>query len=332
MHQHQGSLRVGAAAICCALGLRLLAGGILTPVINWLLKPETTAFLIYLETGRNVRFSPSLAEISNSAGESPPPQLPVAPVINPPVFEAGQAQDIEIAYSCGYRPDLGALLAQPLGWDLTVSEPTVLIIHTHATESYTRAPEEDYEESAAFRTLDTGYNMVSIGDRLTQVLTAGGITVIHDRQLLDHPSYNGSYTRAREVIQEWLKKYPSIQLVLDLHRDASGDLNNQMKTGVTWDGVDYAGMMLVMGTNASGQYHPKWKENLALGLKLQCLLEEQVPGITRPISLRPTRFNQDLTAGSLLIEMGAAGDTREKALHAAEQLGEALLALARGSE
>ncbi len=332
MDQHQSSLRIGAAAILCALSIRLIASGILQPVLSWLLEPNTGAFLIYLETGRNVRFSPSSEEISNFDGESAAPVIATTPAEPEPLtFTAADADGLELAYSCGYRPDLEALLTQPLSWDLIGSEPTVLILHTHATESYTQSQGESYEESSAFRTLDEDYNMISVGDRLEAVLTAGGVTVIHDRELHDYPSYNGSYSRAREAIQAWLEAYPTIRLVLDLHRDASGDINNQMRTAVTADGVDYARMMLVMGTNASGLYHPEWKENLALGLKLQVTLERQTPGITRPLNLRPTRFNQDLSPGALLIEMGAAGNSHDEALRSAEKLGEAILTLAQGS-
>ncbi len=331
MDQHGSTLRAGAAAIVFALALRLFSNGILQPVINWLLEPNTGAFLIYLETGRNVRFSPSFAENTEFAGESAAPVIATEPDIpDIPVFTAEDAASLEITYSCSYRPDVEKLLTQPLDWDLTGSEPTVLILHTHATESYTPAEGEAYEESAAFRTLDTDYNMVSVGDRLAEILTANGISVIHDRTLHDHPSYNGSYSRSREAAEQWLAQYPSIRLVLDLHRDASGDINNQLRTAVTVDGVDYARMMLVMGTDASGQTHPQWEDNLSLALKLQATLERSIPGITRPLSLRPTRFNQDLSTGALLIEMGAAGNSREEALRSAEALADAIVMLSHG--
>lgn len=331
MDQHHKSLRIGAAAILCALSLRLVSSGILQPVLNWLMQPNTQSFLIYLETGRNVRFSPSLEENTNFDAESPPPEITDIPEPEPVTFTAEDAHMLEMTYGCDYRPDLEALLLQPLQWDLRGDEPTVLIIHTHTTEGYTKAPGEAYVESSAFRTLDENYNMISVGDRLTQILTAGGVTVIHDRDLHDYPSYNGSYTRTRTVISGWLEQYPTIRLVLDLHRDASGDLNNQMRTAVTVDGVDVARLMIVTGTDASGLNHPNWQENLALGTKLQVVLEQQTPGITRPINLRSSRFNQDLSPGALLIEVGAAGNSHEEAVRAAEKLGEAILILAKGS-
>ena len=329
MDNHHKSLRIGAAAILCALVLRLFASGALEPLVSRLLDPNFQSFLIYLETGRNVRFSPSLEDTAEFAGESAAPVLGIQ--TEAPVFTAQDAQALEIQYSCDYRPDIGALLTQPLAWDLTAPEPTVLIIHTHTTESYTKASGESYTETSSFRTLDEGYNMLSIGDRLAQLLEAGGVTVIHDRELYDYPSYNGAYTRARAAIERWLAEYPSISLVLDLHRDASGDADHQLRTAVTVDGEDCARLMLVIGTDGNGLSHPQWQENLALGLKLQTVLEDLTPGITRPLVLRSQRFNQDLTTGSMIVEVGAAGNSHREALRSMELLAQAILLLARGS-
>ena len=248
-----------------------------------------------------------------------------------PVVSEADGDLAGILYACSLRPDLKTLLEKPLTWNLRGQEPRVLILHTHATESYTQHM-EDYVESSAFRTLDTRYNMISIGDRVAQMLRQAGIPVIHDQTLHDYPSYNGSYNHARKSIEQILEENPGICLVLDLHRDASGDLKNQFRPVVSSDRGDVARIMLVMGTNAGGQSHPNWQENLSLGLKLQSQLERQLPGITRDTSLRSQRFNQDLTTGSLLIEMGAAGNSHEEALRAAEELARAIIALSRGTE
>ena len=331
MDQHNRVLRFGAAVIACAAVARLAAGGAFQPFLDWFSQPNIQAFLIYLETGRNVRFSPSLEVFSDSVGESPAPVIPQESVPEElPVFSPGDTELVDILYACSLRPDLETLLAKPLSWNLADGEPRVLILHTHATESYTRQG-EDYEESSAFRTLDEDYNMISIGDRVTELLRSAGINVIHDRSLHDYPSYNGSYTHARKSTVELLAENPSICLILDLHRDASGDLDNQFRPVVNVEGAETAQIMLVMGTNAAGLTHPDWEENVSLGLKLQAQLERQAPGITRPISLRSQRFNQDLSPGALLIEMGAAGNSHTEALRAAEQLAKAIIALRRGT-
>ena len=329
MDQQQRTLRLGAWMILLALGVRLIAGGIPEPLLDKLSDPNIQSFLIYIETGRNVRFSPSSEELSNFDGESPGPMGNAKGAL--PVFGAEQAALVDIRYSCDLRPDVSGLIARPLEWQLRSDEPTVLILHTHTTESYTKQGEA-YTETSAFRTLDEDYNMLSIGDRVAQILSAGGITVIHDRELHDYPSYNGSYNHAREAMDYYLKKYPTIQLVLDLHRDASGDLNNQMRPLAEVNGQNIAQLMLVVGTNASGLAHPAWEENMALAAKLHAVLEASAPGITRPITLRAQRFNQDLSPGALLVEVGAAGNTHKEALLASEILAEGILALASGSQ
>ena len=329
MKQYERARRVGLAALAVALVLRLYMMDLPGRFPRRMPEQQTDALATYSETGQNVRFSPSLEETSNFAGESPPPAVEVFQEL--PRFSAEDARAVAVYNQSGLDPDFAALISKPLDWDLQSQEPTVLIIHTHATESYTKHG-ENYRESSDFRTLDEHYNMISIGDRVAEVLSSHGISVLHDRDLHDYPSYNGSYASSRGAITEYLQRYPSIRLVLDLHRDASGDLNNQFRPVVQLEGVATAQMMLVMGTDASGQSHPNWRENLALGLKLHVTLEQQAPGIMRPICLRSQRFNQDLLPGALLIEMGAAGNSHGEALRAAEQLALAIVTLANGSE
>lgn len=337
-HQKQ-SLRLGAAVILCALLLRLAASGFFRPVAELFTKPDIAAFLIYLETGRKVRFSPSEEVLPAFAYESAVPDFARETVaeMQPqetalPVFAAQDAETIKFKNNSGRRFDAGKLVAQPLQWDLTAGEPAVLILHTHTTESYTRVAGEDYQESSAFRTLEEDYNMLSVGEHLAELLEAGGITVLHDRKLHDYPSYNGSYSNARKELTRNLKECPSISLVLDLHRDASADLNNQMRTRATVAGKASAQIMFVVGTGSAALQNPNWTENLALALKLQVQMERLAPGICRNVNLRSQRFNQDLHAGTLLVEVGAAGNTREEALTAVEVLAQAILDLAKGTE
>ena len=259
--------------------------------------------------------------------ESSPP-MDYSPKPLQPTFTGEQAQSVETENSSRETPDYEALMAAPLDWQLEDSSPRVLILHTHTTESYEKR-EADYQETAAYRTLEEQYNMLAIGDRLTQLLEAEGIRVIHDREFHDYPAYSTAYTHARKSIQQQLKEHPSIQLVLDLHRDAADAQGSQLCTQLA--GTDWAQLMLVLGVGNSGLPNPRWEDNLSLALKLQATLQQQCPGICRPISLRAQRFNQDLAPYSLLVEVGAAGDSREAALCAAEELARALVALKHGT-
>ncbi len=323
------SLKIGAGVVAFALLLRLLGTG-----APWLQSaandPRFLSFLVFLQTGRLVRY-PEAVEIPEFSATEP--TAPTETISQPlPEFSAEELDSIDMMYGCDYRPDLEKLLLSELNWDLKTQEPAVLIVHTHATESYTQIPGWEYEESSDFRTLDADHNMVAIGDEVARLLEEQGIGVLHDRSFHDEPSYNGSYSSARKSIAQYLEEYPSIQMVLDIHRDsASSSSNKQLSTHAVVDGQDSAQIMLVIGTDASGNYHPNWQTNLALALKLTAVLERNDPGICRPIYLRQERFNMDMTAGSLLVEMGAAGDTQPEVLVAAGALARAIGELAKGS-
>ena len=327
MDLRQRTKRFGWCVILCACVLRLSLAGIPAGLLRQL-SDLKTAFPIYSETGRNVRFLSSSGETYLHVRESPAPLFPEPERIR---FSAEDAYLLEMDYDCDYRPDLDALLEQPLNWDLRQEEPAVLILHTHTTESYTRG-EETYEETSRYRTLDESYNMLSVGDEVTRFLEQAGISVIHDRQIHDYPSYNGSYVHARSALEELLDKYPSVQLVLDLHRDALEKDGRQVRTVAGGGDAPVAQLMFVVGTDATRKSHKNWEENLALALKLQLLLEKATPGIMRPVNLRQQRFNQDLHEHALLVEVGTAGNSHPEALAAARKLAEAIAALAPGTE
>ena len=316
--------RVGYTAIACALLMRLFAADLPETLLSPLTAANIDNTPTEQETGRNVRFSSSIEVYSPDFMESPPPSLPEVTEVPLPSFSG--EEDVKLYYAAKIQPDISGLLAKPLEWDLTGEEPTVLILHTHTTESYSRRG-ENYKETSAWRTLDEGFNMISIGKLVAGILEEHGISVIQDEQIHDYPTYSGSYVRARKSLRELLKEYPGIRLVLDLHRDAAGEGGSQMRTLAEVDGEASAQLMVVIGTN-----HENYEENLSLGLKLHAVLEQRSPGIMRPLQLRGQRFNQDLSTGALLIEVGAAGNSHGEARLAAAQLAEAIVTLARGTE
>jgi stage II sporulation protein P len=315
--------RVGACAIAFACLLRLCSAGVPENLYLRYVQPNIDALLTKLETGRNVRFSSSMEPFSPDFVETPPPSMPEATEAPLPAFSG--EEEIDLYYAVRKDPDIESLLTKPLDWNLFGQEPSVLILHTHTTESYTKRG-EDYKETSSWRTLEEGYNMLSIGNLVAEILKNAGIGVIHEKTLHDYPSYNGSYIRSRQSLRERLKESGNIRLVLDLHRDAAGEGANQMRTLAKADGEDSAQLMVVIGTN-----HDGYEENLSLGLKLHVQLEQQNPGIMRPLQLRPQRFNQDLSPGALLIEVGAAGNNHKEARIAAAQLAKAIIALGKGT-
>jgi len=312
---------MGTGLLLVALMVRLGSEGVWKKLCNGLSSPEAFKIMLFLETGRVMRPLP-VPETEPPAESSPdePAQ---------PVFGEADAAFVEVKNYSSREADVAQLLLQPLSWQLQKKEPTVLILHSHGSESYQKT--EDYKETTKYRTLNCDYNVVSVGDRLTEILEAGGVQVIHDRVLHDNPSYSKAYTNARASTKALLKENPSVSLVLDIHRDAVENKNGeQVGFRVNTPRGTAAQLMLVVGTD-SNLSHENWPENMALAVKLHALLEKKYPGICRPISFRSQRFNQDLSPGALIVEVGAAGNDRQEALLAAEIFGEVVLELSRGS-
>ena len=216
-----------------------------------------------------------------------------------------------------YAIDIPALIQNAPQLSAAGEGPKVLIYHSHATESYTMAGTDVYEPSGDHRTLDTSQNMVRVGEEMKAVFEAAGIGVVHDTTLYDYPSYNDAYNRSVQGVAENLKKYPSIVLVLDVHRDALVANDGTIYKVVAGTVDDCAQVMMVMGSDATGQVHPNWKVNLALALSIQSALSGKWSTLARPLVLRPTRFNQHLSTGTILVEVGTHGNTLQEAITAA---------------
>lgn len=226
--------------------------------------------------------------------------------------------------------DLLGVLKQSLSFTLAPAPdgPQILIIHTHATEAYTQDGTDIYTPSDNnTRTLDEAHNMIRVGDEMERVFTEMGLSVLHDRSVYDYPQYNGSYGRSGPAVQNYLAQYPTIRLVLDVHRDALvGSDGTVYKAVTTVDGVKTAQVMLVVGSSAGGGEHPNWTQNLALAARLQKSLDTLYPTLARPMTLRQSVYNQNLSPGSLLVEVGSHGNTLQEALAGAR-----LFARAAGS-
>lgn len=339
MERYHKIRRMGICLILWAVILRFSGREALQSLADYLNQPEHLAFLIYLQTGEDTRscflqseteeLLPQVSETMPAETQSiqlqPPETLPPATMpetVKAPEISLPGWQALEIAVNCKVSPDIRSLYEKPLPWK---GKPKILLYSTHSTESYTPGA-EPYTPSADYRTLDTGQNILSVGAFLAQRLRQLGLEVIVDDSIHDSPSYNGAYSHARKGITKLLQENPDVDLVLDLHRDAVQTKSGQLRTAVAGKD-DCARIMLVVGTNASGTKHPDWQENLGVALKLEGYLQAIQPGITRPLNLRAQRFNQDLSKGAVLVEIGAAGNTRQEALKATEILAQAVARL-----
>ena len=206
-------------------------------------------------------------------------------------------------------------LLKPFAAELTGEAPQILILHSHGSEAYTPAADDGIVWSGDCRTTDTRYNVVRMGDAMAEVFGQAGISVLHDRTLYDYPEYAGSYDRSLAAIDRYLKEYPSIRFVLDVHRDAIETADgSQVKVISEIDGQGTASQLtLVVGSDGGGLSHPDWMENLRLAVAIQEQALSDYPTLMRPLLLRNSRYNQHATTGSLLVEVGTAGNAPEEA-------------------
>lgn len=231
--------------------------------------------------------------------------------------------------------DLRSAVSTPsLPFDVEVDsdEPQVLILHTHATETYQTWPDLIYDPDFTARTQNTALNMCAVGEKMTQVLNEAGINTLHDTTLHDSPSYTESYDRSYATTQAYLEKYPSIKVVLDVHRDAIEDSDGtRVKPLCTINGEDTAQVMIIAGCdNGSSIQLPNWRLNLRFAAAWEEAMESRTPGLTRPVMCAYRYYNQDLTTGSLLIEIGGHANTVTEAIRAGQYAAEALAVLLGG--
>ena len=209
-------------------------------------------------------------------------------------------------------------LSEPFDARLADGEPQILILHTHGSEAYTQDEQDVYVESDPYRTTDCTHNVVRVGEEMATVFRAHGFGVVHDPTLYDYPSYTGAYDRSGAAVEQWLSKYPTIKIVLDVHRDALVGKDGQVYKMVAQEaGQKVAQVMLVVGSDGGGKEHPRWRDNLAFAVLLQQGLTRGYSQLARPIVLRNSRYNQQLLPGSLLVEVGGHGNTLTEAVDAA---------------
>jgi len=215
-----------------------------------------------------------------------------------------------------------------------LSQPTVLIYHTHATEAYEPFDTDYFDKTYNWRSDDNDKNMVAVGTVLAQKLEQAGIGVVHIEEQHDNPSYNGAYDKSAQTIREALEQYPSIRVILDIHRDAiQRDTDTIVKAVADIDGRKAAQLMIIAGCDDDGSLGmPQWKQNFRFSAALQDILETMYPGLCRPVFFCYRKYNMDLCPNGALIEIGSHGNTLEEAQYTAELLGNALVVLLQGQE
>lgn len=207
--------------------------------------------------------------------------------------------------------------------EINTDEPTVLIYHTHASESF--LPNADwYDKNYPLRNPDPDKSIVAVGDAICEALAERGISSVHDCTVHDDP-YTGSYYRSAETIQETLREFPSIKIVLDIHRDGIGGSDGSLPAPVaTIDGKSAAQFMIISCCESELFDMPDYLENFKLACLIQNCAEERYPTLSRPILFDYRNYNQSLSPGALLIEVGSHGNSLEEVVYTGELLGNAL--------
>ena len=236
-----------------------------------------------------------------------------------------EADGVLVKNSTTYDFNPTELINEKLKFDCKGNGPHILIIHSHSSESYTATDKNYYLPTDPDRTEDINYNVVRVGTEIVNTLKINGIEALHDTTLHDYPSYNGSYKSSLASVKKYMEQYPSIKIVLDIHRDAMVQADGtKLKLVADVENKKAAQIMLLTGSNQGGLDHPDWRENLKFAMKLQRTINNMYPGLTRPVSFTKERYNTHTTYGSIIVEVGTTGNTLEEALVSARMVGNAV--------
>ncbi len=208
--------------------------------------------------------------------------------------------------------NLEALQSRDMTIDKTQGSYQILIYHTHSKETFADSKEGE-----------RGDTIVGVGDRLTELLTEYGYNVLHHTAEYD-TFRDDAYAVALPEIEKLLEENPSIQVVIDLHRDAGVQ---GVERVVEMDDREYATFMLFNGMSynrktGSIKYldNPNLADNLAFSFQVQVKAGQYYPGLTRKIYLKGYRYNMHLMPKTLLIELGDSNNTVQQAMNTCEPL------------
>lgn len=204
-------------------------------------------------------------------------------------------------------------------------QPQVLIMHTHACESYLVNNGSYQDKNYTSRTTDASQSVVAVGQVISEKLAEKGICVIHDGTMHDYPAFTGCYDRAEETVTAILERYPSIKVVLDIHRDGIVEQDGNPIAAVNEINGRSAAQVMIISAASDGYYYvPNYMQNFHFACLLQEHMESENPGLTRPVLFQYCQYNQHLTTGSLLLEIGSQGNTLDEALYTGELIGESI--------
>ena len=198
-------------------------------------------------------------------------------------------------------------------------KPSVLIYHTHTTETYEILDRKYYTNERSTRSDNEKENMVRVGEEICKILEENGYKTIHDKTVYDE-SVNGAYDRSRARVSKILKDNPSIQIVLDVHRDSIYQKDGaRIKTVTEIKGKKAAQIMLISGCEDGNVTNfPNWQKNLTFAINLQKILINENKTLMRPLMFSSRKYNMDLVPCALSIEIGTDANTLSEAIYSAQ--------------
>ncbi|MGM9572067.1 MAG: stage II sporulation protein P [bacterium] len=191
--------------------------------------------------------------------------------------------------------------------ELDGKNPLIAIYHTHTSESY--IPWYGLSHTHGGKR----GNIADVGSLLKKNLEALNVPVVHSLNIHDYPTFRDSYRRSCVTATELVRKYPSLRLIIDLHRD--GGVKNKPVTKI--NGRLTAQVLLDVGTDRMGLRHPDWRQNLALNKAIKQAMDERYPGLCRGIVVADARYNQHVSPYAVLLEIGDEKCSQEEVANAA---------------
>lgn len=278
--------------------------------------------------GGGAYFSPVKA---NDTAKPAPKQTPDViydslPAGATPIISCDLSSKAFFINTTGQEVDVNA--ARNAAFPITSSkgtEPLVLVLHTHGTEGYfeDNTNLSDFAtdgisgyflpDETSFRTADPSKSVVQVGKVFTETLRSCGIPTLHVETMHDAEDFNSAYSKSAETVKKMLEQYPSIQYVIDLHRDSVVRGDSYVKSLATVENTPTAQVMLVVGAGK----HNNWEKNLTVAANYKEQMDARFPSLSRALYLRTARYNQQYLPGCLLLEVGSAANTLEEAENAA---------------
>lgn len=296
---------------------------------------QTPTFLVANATN-NLKITADVTQANNSkntekqsqyfedVNESSLPIMEVSSVLGGTKY-IKENKNIYLNNETSYKINIEEMLNEDIKINPQKSKPLVLLVHTHTTEAYSGEGQTTYNKNTSTRTTDSTLNVVRVGNEIVKQLKDAGINAIHDTTINDYPTYSGSYTRMLKIIEGYLEKYPSIQIIIDVHRDGIIRQDGTKIKMCAEIGSDKAAQVMVLvGSDEGGLEHKNWRENLKLALRVQDKLTTMYPNLARPLSLVRERYNQHASLGSMIVEVGSDGNTLSEAILGGRCFGKAL--------